>query len=133
MTRENLISTLSFKEAKEDGKNLLKALTDCQKGEDVMELLRKRMSNKDIAERIKNVNDEELINNIDATKATIRMGLGTHRNQDVVCAATQKWCKLTGKDIRSFKKEMALYMMSHTQEKTDAQKLAAQLIVNRAR
>jgi len=103
MTKEKLRSALKNSDRKENGLKLRHALANCEKGKDVLDLLHRTMSDEDIRERIANVSDLDAVNRYKATRADIRMQVGTHRHQDFVYAAAQKWCDITQKDVRSFK------------------------------
>ncbi|MBR2273467.1 MAG: hypothetical protein IJ864_01340 [Alphaproteobacteria bacterium] len=101
--RKKLAEALKAKGPREKGQALLQGLEGCQTAEDVLAFLHDNMSDKDIAERVKHVNDMAVINKYDARVAQIRMSVGNQRNQDVMAAAAQKYCELTGKEPKEFK------------------------------
>lgn len=105
--REKLSKSLKNSEMRDNGNKLWAALSGCQNGGEVFDLMHRVMNDNDIKERISNVSDFDAVNRVDAVKAEFRMKAGTHRGQDFVCAAAQKWCDLTGKNIKNFKMEIA--------------------------
>ena len=95
---------------KVDGKDFIKSLDECQKTEEVIDLLVSTMGVKALQERLEYVNNNVLINNLEAEQAKYNINSGCKtRRAELVKIGAQKFCLLTEKSnamIELFKDEM---------------------------
>ena len=147
--REELTIALKAGEAKQpevkdviNGKAFIAELDKCQKPEEIYALLIQNMDAKTLADRAnllqKNYHDNDLIVALESNKARCNAGLGFRTSHEAkVVMAAGRYMKLkgtTGHSVKDFKKGLAEYAVKHTvYEKTDAQKLAAPLIMQHSR
>jgi hypothetical protein len=149
MSREELKTALKAGEGKQpevrdvaNGKAFVAELDKCKTPEDIYALLTKNMDSKTLADRVsllqKNYHDNDLIVALENRKARCNAELGfrTSHEAKVIMAAGQyqKLKGTTGHSVKDFKKGLTEYAAKHTvYEKTDAQKIASQLLINRGR
>ncbi len=89
-----------------NGKKFVEELAMCETKESVFELVNKIMSATTFKDRLKNVNDNDLLLNLDASKAKLNASSGCRTsNQDCVNMAATKFKNITGKGVKNFKIE----------------------------
>lgn len=118
MTIEEKRQILSRKEQISKGNKIRAELDACRTGEETLGFLYRNVKRKDILDRMKNVKDMKELRNYDATQARVRMSMGTQRNQDIVNAAAQKYCELTGTDTKEFRKTVDKYLQKQDMTRT---------------
>ena len=125
-----------------NGKAFIAELDKCKTPEEIYALLTKNMDSKTLADRSsllqKNYHDNDLIVALESNKARCNADLGFRTSHEAkVVMAAGKYMKLkgtTGHSVKDFKKGLAEYAVKHAvYEKTDVQKLAAPLMLQRGR
>ena len=124
------------------GKSFIDALDKCQTPEEIYSLLVNDMDGKTLADRVsllqKNCHNHDLIVALESNKARVNSNLGFKTSHEAkVIMAADRFQKITpgnaGHKVEEFEKGLAKYIASRTQEKTDAEKMVAQLVAWKTR
>ena len=125
-----------------NGKAFVEKLDKCKTPDEIFALLTESMDKEKLTDRVKllqkNFHDNDLIVAMESNKARCNVKLGFRTSHEaLVVMAVGKFKEVTGgkpgHNVEEFKRRLALYTATHSPEKTDAQKIAAQLIAKRGR